>query len=92
MATTTLGTHDSSFLKGIYGDRACKEVALTRNEVLPVPADALRLICLSGEIWLTREGDGKDYILPAGRSFALAGSVRPTVQALADSRLRLVSA
>lgn len=92
MATTTLKTDDSSFLKGISNNSQCREMALARNGFLALPAEATRLICLTGELWLTREGDCKDYILPAGRSFELAGSVRPAIQALSASRVRLVSA
>ena len=43
---------------------------LGQNE--PMPVRALRgtvVCCLSGELWVTHEGDSRDYIVPRGRRY-----------------------
>ncbi|NJD33737.1 MAG: DUF2917 domain-containing protein [Betaproteobacteria bacterium] len=65
------------------------ERALAKNQLLALPDTSAMLVCLEGELWLTREGDSEDYILGPGRSFAVRSGDRVVVQALQPSRLRL---
>ena len=65
---------------------------LARNELLALPDEDLDLICLSGKLWLTRDGDVEDYVLGAGQSFALRRGDKAAVQALQASRVRLIAA
>jgi hypothetical protein len=54
-----------------------------------VHSSELTLTCLEGWIWLTREGDVRDYMLAAGRSVRLDRPGRVVVQALRPSRFSL---
>jgi len=47
------------------------------------------LTCTSGEIWITREGDFKDYILLANQSMLLAGKGKTVLGGLASSDYQL---
>ena len=66
------------------------EVDLERQRPLLLPDQAALLVCLEGELWLTRDRDNEDYILGPGQQFAIRPGDQATVQALRESRLRLV--
>ncbi|MCX7157347.1 MAG: DUF2917 domain-containing protein [Rhodocyclales bacterium] len=68
------------------------ERTLAKNQLLALPDENLTLVCLSGELWLTRDGDREDYILGPGRSFVVRRGDEAIVQALRASRVRLASA
>jgi hypothetical protein len=68
------------------------ERTLAKNQLLVLPDAATTLVCMEGELWLTRDGDIEDYILGPGKSFAARAGDRVTVQALRPSRLRLDAA
>ncbi len=65
---------------------------LTKGQMLVLPAIEATLICLEGELWLTRDGDPEDYILGAGSCLHLARGDKAMVQALQSSRVRLINA
>ena len=65
------------------------ERALAKRQLLALPDANATLVCLEGELWLTREADSEDHILGPGRSFAIRRGDRAAVQALKPSRLRL---
>jgi hypothetical protein len=65
------------------------ERVLVKNQLLALPDANAKLVCLEGELWLTREGDSEDYIVGPGRSFTVRRGDRAVVQALQPSRLRL---
>ncbi len=60
--------------------------------MLVLPAIDATLVCLEGELWLTRDGDPEDYILGAGSCLHLARGDQAMVQALQSSRVRLINA
>ena len=64
---------------------------LDANEMLMLPDASRKLICLAGEIWITRDGDIEDYILGPGQSFVLRRGDQAAVQALKPSRVRLTA-
>lgn len=68
------------------------ERALAKNQLLALPDENLTLVCLIGQLWLTRDGDREDYILGPGRSFAIRRGDGTTVQALRPSRVSLAAA
>lgn len=68
------------------------ERTLAKNQLLMLPDGNLTLVCLAGELWLTRDGDREDYILGPGRSFVVRRGDGTAVQALRPSRVRLASA
>ncbi|MBI5107235.1 MAG: DUF2917 domain-containing protein [Rhodocyclales bacterium] len=65
---------------------------LAQGQLLSLPAIDATLVCLDGELWLTRDGDAEDYILGAGGSLHLRHNDQAAVQALRPSRLRLIPA
>jgi hypothetical protein len=62
------------------------------GRLLALPARNATLVCVEGEVWLTRDGDREDYILGAGSSLHLGQRDQAMVQALKASRLRLILA
>lgn len=54
-----------------------------------VHGDGLTLTCHEGWLWLTREGDAKDYVLTAGSCVRLDKPGRVVVQALRGARFSL---
>lgn len=59
---------------------------------LDVPKDGLEICGPTGHLWLTREGDSTDYIVPPGESFRTAQGGRVIVEALEDSTFTLCEA
>jgi len=68
------------------------ERVLAKNQLLVVPDANASVLCLDGELWLTRDGDIEDYILGPGQRFAARRGDKITVQALRPSRLSLTAA
>lgn len=66
--------------------------ALDPGRLLALPARDATLVCVEGEVWLTRDGDREDYILGAGGCLHLGRRDQAMVQALKPSRLRLILA
>jgi len=88
-APTSAG-NATEFLNGMHA--AGVERALAKNQLLALPDANAQLVCLEGELWLTREGDSEDYIFGPGRSFSVRRGDRTVVQALQASRVRLLPA
>lgn len=70
---------------------APRDHRLAARQLLALPNEYLSLICLSGELWLTRDGDIEDYILGPGQSLAIRPGDQAAVQALRPSELRLLA-
>jgi hypothetical protein len=86
-------TDATGFHAGMHAKRMSDiERALAKNQLLVVPDADANVLCLDGELWLTRDGDIEDYILGPGRSFTARRGDKITVQALRPSRLRLTAA
>lgn len=90
VAAHTVSRHATEFPKGMHLPGI--ERTMAKDQFLALPAADMKVVCLEGELWLTRDGDIKDYILGPGESLALARRDRGAVQALRASRLRLVPA
>jgi hypothetical protein len=75
-----------SFLRGMH---AAVEQVIAKNRLFMVPDGDACLVCLEGELWVTREGDIEDYILGPGQRLAVRRGDRAAVQALRPSRVRL---
>jgi hypothetical protein len=89
----TLDQHDvSDVLQFQSGTHWHKDYELDQRQVIELTAEATRLICLEGKLWLTSEGDSEDYLLVAGDHIDLGNTHLPVVQAMKSSRLRIVSA
>ena len=80
--------HATEFRTGMHGQGV--EQALAKRQLLALPDANAKLVCLEGELWLTRNGDGEDHILGPGRSFAIRRADLAAVQALKASRVRLI--
>lgn len=81
--------HGTEFRDGML-DRGRRELA--PGQLLALPAIDATLLCLQGELWLTRDGDVEDYILGAGAILHLRRADQAVVMALKSSRLRLIAA
>jgi hypothetical protein len=46
------------------------------------------ITCLNGTLWITQEGDFKDYVLESGRSFWVTRPGSVVLQALDHSRFK----
>ena len=68
------------------------ERTLARHEMMDIPEEDFTLLCLDGELWLTRHGDFEDYFLGRGESCSVRRGDGVAVQALKPSRVRLVAA
>jgi len=53
--------------------------------------DGMRLACRQGTVWITIDGDSRDYVLERGQSFVVPPHARTLVYALADARVDLVA-
>lgn len=84
------GNNDTAFLSSIYAGN--RERVLAKRDLLALPDANAKLVCLEGELWLTRDGDIEDHILGPGRSFAVRRGDRAAVQALKASRVLLIAA
>ncbi len=80
----------TEFLAGMHTPAAGQ--VLAKHQLLALPDANATLVCLEGELWLTRDGDSEDYILGPGRSFTVRRGDRAAVQALKASRVRLTPA
>lgn len=67
------------------------DVVVAANRMLNLPDTDVRVICLEGELWVTRLGDQEDYIVRAGQAFNVRPGDFATAQALSPARVRLVS-
>jgi hypothetical protein len=47
-----------------------------------------RISCIRGSLWITQEGDLKDYVLDAGQNFWVARPGTVVVQALQNSQFK----
>jgi hypothetical protein len=65
------------------GNPSLRPRALAAGEVLALAARRGTVVsCIAGEVWVTQEGDPRDYVVPAGARFCSAGGGRLVVAAL----------
>lgn len=65
---------------------------LAHREVRSIDdAGSLRLVCREGSVWITVDGDSRDYVLERGEAFVAPPQARTLVYALADARVDLVA-
>jgi len=62
---------------------------LNRSEVLSLRPTGDTVVCVTGRIWVTREGDGEDYVLGPAERMRLRGRGRVVVQALEPSTVAI---
>ena len=87
-----LAADATEFREGMHvGRETGLDQALAKDQLLALPDGDATLLCLAGELWLTRDGDIEDYFLKSGQSFAVRRGDRAVVQALLSSRIRLVT-
>jgi hypothetical protein len=66
--------------------REVRTVSLARREVLvlsDVECD-LQILCATGVIWITQDGDPEDYILERGERFTVTRPGRVVIQGMRD--------
>jgi len=63
---------------------------LGSRQTLPVySAEGKEIVCISGELWITQEGDTRDIILGPGQTFTVDRPGLTLVHATRDSVLRV---
>jgi hypothetical protein len=66
------------------GKPLCTRIGLGANEVMAVPGGrGTSICCVSGLVWVTREGDARDYIVPPGLCFVAANAGRIVINGMA---------
>ena len=65
---------------------------LLRGQVVSVAGgeEPLRVRCLTGELWISREGDTADHVLEEGQAWRSSGPGQVVVEALSPSAQFLV--
>ena len=82
--------HGTGFLNGIHKMRAAEtEGTLAGGELQRLPQRDLSIRCISGQIWLTRQGDAEDHILGPGHALTVGRDDHALIQALRESRFCL---
>lgn len=81
--------HGTEFRLGMHADATPVEENLEKGRVRLLPARDLMVLCLAGELWITRDGDAEDYILGPGQRLTIGRNDQAAVQALRTSRFRL---
>jgi len=71
---------------------AAQEIVLPPNTTagFTVPAQGVRITCLSGTLWITGVGDPQDYVLTAGQKFVPRSGGRLVVESMATSPARFL--
>lgn len=67
------------------------EIVLEENETwsFEVGGPRVEIVCLSGEVWVTLEGDPEDHVLAAGATLSTGRKGRLAMMALRPARLGL---
>ncbi|MFP2913496.1 DUF2917 domain-containing protein [Pyxidicoccus sp. 3LFB2] len=98
-ATLTFTVHDwlralaERLRPGARWDGSEEQVRLARGDTWGVHAlggEHLALTCDDGQLWLTCEGDSRDYVLGPGHTVRLEAPGHVVVQALRSARFNLV--
>jgi hypothetical protein len=73
---------------GIWGGRA---IQLRKGELWHLEDDlrGLSIACMEGILWITQEGDPKDYVIEPGQRYVIARRGSVVIEACADARLRV---
>ncbi|NMO18373.1 DUF2917 domain-containing protein [Pyxidicoccus fallax] len=77
---------------GAPGDGGAGPVWLERGAMWSLrahPHEALALTCGDGQLWLTCEGDARDYVLGPGDTVRLEAAGHVVAQALKPTRFRV---
>lgn len=69
---------------------AISDISLAKYKLWSIEGDRRGDVirCLNGTLWITQEGDLKDYIVEAGRDFWVTRPGTVVVQALQDSQFK----
>lgn len=64
------------------------DLSLRQNAMLRLPdAAGVNIVCRDGTVWITLEGDRRDFVLQAGDRFAGTEHRHAVIQAMAPSSL-----
>ena len=86
----TLPRHATEFHQGMHElAAATSEEGLAKGQLRRLPARDMSVLCLAGELWITRDGDIEDYLLGPGQQMTIGRHDQAAVQALQASRFRL---
>jgi hypothetical protein len=68
--------------------RPIREISLAKHKLWTIEGDRRGdvISCLNGTLWITQEGDLKDYVLEAGKNFWVTKPGAVVVQGLDNAR------
>jgi hypothetical protein len=71
--------------------RGARAIDLRKGEIWRFERDlrGLSVVCTEGILWITQEGDLKDYVLEAGQRYVIARRGLVVVEACSDARLQI---
>ena len=73
-----------------FNIRPSTEITLAKHKVWSIEGDRRGdvISCCNGTLWITQEGDLKDYIIEAGKDFWVTRRGEVVVQALENSQFK----
>jgi Protein of unknown function (DUF2917) len=76
----------------MYIDLAQAGIAIQKHRSVPIrTGPGTQILVLAGCVWVTQEGDGRDYILASGEAMRVSKTGLTLVMALEESRVSLVA-
>ena len=69
------------------------EIQLKANSLFRIDVDGkeIKILCVTGSIWVTQEGDANDHILKYGEEFAITKKGIVLLQSLSDVAIEIKS-
>ena len=75
----------------MYSNNKHHDLVLAKRAIHRLPATAHQLVCNSGALWITQDGDSRDIVLNPGDHFESQGRRQAIVYALEPSSLTLTT-
>lgn len=87
----TLTTHSGMILGKKLTNHCYAEISLENDDLYKLEGDrrGMRLLSQDGHLWITQEGDLKDYWVEPGQSFTIQTSGTVLVQAMPSAHVRV---
>lgn len=62
-----------------------RQIGLNANQVVTIQArHGTSILCVHGQVWITQEGDSRDYIVPRGLRYVAPGPGKIVINGAAD--------
>lgn len=82
---------DRARLARVKVHTTCAEMSFARNQIREVKDPlGITMECLSGQVWITLDGDLRDVVLGPGDAFTVNRDLRTLVMALDEATVRCI--